>query len=76
MSVTPNSPLVSVPVLSNITAFIFLALSKAVLFLIRKPFFADIDVETAVTRGTASPRAWGHAITITVTILSREKTKS
>jgi hypothetical protein len=33
-------------------------------------------VETATTRGTASPRAWGQVMTITVTIRSREKAKS
>ncbi len=75
VSVTPNSPLVNVPVLSKIIAWIFLACSNAFLFLMSKPFFAESAVETAITRGTASPRACGQAITITVTVLDKAKLK-
>src|SRR4030042_1385358 len=75
-SVTPNSPLVRVPVLSKIMASIFLALSKAALFLIRRPFLAEIAVDTATTRGIARPRAWGQVMTITVTVRSSEKARS
>ena len=57
MSVTPNRPSVSVPVLSKMMAWIFRALSKAARSLMRRPFVAEIAVETATTRGTASPRA-------------------
>ena len=46
MSVTPNLPSVSVPVLSKMTAWIFLARSNATRFLMRRPFLAEIAVET------------------------------
>jgi hypothetical protein len=68
--------MVSVPVLSNTTVVIFLAFSKAVLFLISRPFLADKAVDLATTSGTASPSAWGQQITIAVTILSIEKARS
>ena len=42
----------------------------------RSPFFAEIAVDTATTRGTANPNAWGQAMTMTVTVLSKAKTKS
>ena len=71
ISVTPNSPFVRVPVLSNTTASRFLAPSKLALFLIRSPCFAESVVETATTSGDARPSAWGQVITITVTIRSR-----
>ena len=67
---TSNLPTVSVPVLSKTIVVIFLAFSKAVLFLISKPFFADNAVDFATTNGTAKPKACGQQITITVTILS------
>lgn len=71
---TSNFPNVSVPVLSKIIVVIFLAFSNAVLFFISKPFFAESDVEIATTNGTASPKACGQQITITVTILSSANT--
>ncbi len=52
---------------------IFLDASKAVLFLISNPLFAESEVDIAATRGIANPRACGHVITITVAILSIEK---
>ena len=60
----------SVPVLSNTIVVIFLAFSKAVLFLISNPLFAASAVDLATTNGTAKPNACGQQITITVTILS------
>ncbi len=74
--VTPNSPWVRVPVLSKIMASMLRAFSKEVLFLINNPLLADSAVETATTRGMASPSAWGQVVTITVTALSREKARS
>ncbi|MBA7591054.1 hypothetical protein ES708_33203 [subsurface metagenome] len=73
---TPKLPSVSVPVLSNTTVVIFLEFSNAVLFLIKRPFFADNEVETAVTKGMAKPKAWGQVITITVAILSMANARS
>ena len=72
--VTPKTPVVNVPVLSNRSAVIFLDSSKAVLLRINKPFCADTAVEMATTRGIAKPNAWGQAITITVTIRSNANT--
>src|SRR5699024_6273352 len=72
---TPNSPLVRVPVLSNMTAFTFLACSKLVLLRISNPCFADREVETSLTNGAANRTRWGHAITMTVTILSKLESK-
>ncbi len=76
ISVTPNRPSVRVPVLSKTTAWMSLALSKADLSRINRPDFAASEVETATTRGTASPRAWGQDMTITVTALSMAKAES
>ena len=75
MSVTPNRPSVSVPVLSKTTAWIFRARSKAARSLMRRPLRAEIEVEMATTRGTANPSACGQAMTMTVTIRSRAKAK-
>ncbi len=75
-SLTPNSPVVRVPVLSKSTARILRAPSNGVLLRIKNPFFAARVVETATTRGTARPRACGQVITITVTVRSMEKRKS
>ena len=71
MFVTPNRPSVRVPVLSKMMAWIFRALSNAARSLMRRPFLAEIAVETATTRGAASPRACGQAVIMTVTIRSR-----
>lgn len=70
MRVTPNSPSVSVPVLSNTIAVIFRDSSKAVRFRMSSPFCAEMAVEIATTSGIATPSAWGQAVTITVTIRS------
>ncbi len=59
-SVTPNFPIVMVPVLSKSIAEMFLAFLKADLFLIRSPFCAEMEVDIATTRGIARPRAWGQ----------------
>ena len=67
ISLTPNCPMVSVPVLSKTMVFMSFIISKAFLSLMRIPLFAVIDVDKATTRGIASPRAWGQAITRTVT---------
>ncbi len=68
--VTSGSPLVSVPVLSNRTARTVRIRSRAMRSLIRMPFLALTAVEIAITSGMASPRAWGQAITSTVTVRS------
>src|SRR5699024_8873426 len=75
ISVTPNSPSVSVPVLSNTTASKSFAPSKFVRLRINKPCFADNDVETATTNGAANPSACGQVITITVTMRSNATSK-
>ncbi len=63
---TPNSPLVSVPVLSKITVSISRACSSARRSRTRMPLLAPMAVEIATTSGMASPSAWGQAITSTV----------
>ena len=75
-SVTPKRPSVRVPVLSKTTACRSLARSKAARSRMSSPLRADSDVETATTKGTASPSACGQAITITVTVRSSAKAKS
>ena len=42
--------------------------SSAIRFLIRTPARAARSVEMAMTSGMARPRAWGQAITRTVTV--------
>ena len=69
-SSTPNRPSVSVPVLSKMTASISLAFSKAIRLRTSSPFRAPSAVDTATTSGIASPRACGHAMTMTVTARS------
>src|SRR5699024_5672885 len=69
-------PSVNVPVLSKITVVRFRVTSNAVRFRISNPLVADRVVEIATTKGIATPRAWGHAVTITVTILSNANAKS
>ena len=76
MRLTPKLPSVSVPVLSNKIAVILREFSNAVRFRIRRPFWADIEVEMETTNGIARPSACGQDITITVTIRSRANTKS
>ncbi len=66
MSVTPNSPFVRVPVLSNTIAWISLESSSASAFFTSIPFFAPRVVAMEVTVGMARPSAWGQAITRTV----------
>ena len=53
----------------------FLAVSKADRLRINNPWVAAMVVETATTNGTAKPSAWGHVITITVTVRSSAKAK-
>jgi len=59
---TAGEPRVSVPVLSNITMSSLRARSSASLSFTRRPFWAPRDVEMAITRGIASPKAWGQAM--------------
>ncbi len=66
--VTAWWPLVSVPVLSNSTASTVRIRSSASRSLTRMPAWAAIAVDSATTSGMASPRAWGQAITRTVTV--------
>ena len=66
---TTWAPLVSVPVLSNSTVSIVRIRSSARRSLTRIPALADTAVDRAMTSGIASPRAWGQAITSTVTVL-------
>ena len=72
-SLTPNWPLVSVPVLSKTTVSRWRAFSNWILLRISRPLRADTAVIIATTSGTASPRACGQVMTITVTIRSRAK---
>src|SRR3989338_8121816 len=67
MFITPNSPLVKVPVLSKSTVSIVRAASRAILCLTRKPLCAALVVDIDATKGTASPNACGQAITRTAT---------
>jgi hypothetical protein len=53
----------------------FLAFSNAVLFLMSNPCIAAAVVDMATTKGIATPRACGHDVTITVTILSKAKAR-
>ncbi len=69
-SVTSCSPAVSVPVLSNNTTSTRRIPSSARRSLIRMPDEAATLVDTAIVSGMARPRAWGHAITSTVTVRS------
>ena len=50
-------PFVSVPVLSKIIVVINRAFSKAVRLRISNPFWAEIEVDMATTKGTAKPKA-------------------
>jgi hypothetical protein len=72
-STTRNSPSVSVPVLSKMTTSRFRASSSPRRSRTSRPFWAPMVVEIATTRGTARPRAWGHAMTRTVTIRTMVK---
>lgn len=60
-------PYVSVPVLSNITTFVFSAFSSISLFFINIPFDADKPSLTIIASGVASPSAQGQATTKIVT---------
>ncbi len=74
MSETPKRPSVRVPVLfvkhHHIQVF---CPFKSGPVPDEQSFLAAMAVDTATTKGTARPRAWGQVITITVTIRSREK---
>src|SRR4030042_2758546 len=61
----PNSPFVSVPVLSKTTQETFRIISTAFISRINIPFFAAKEVVIVVTIGIAKPSACGQAITIT-----------
>ena len=67
-AVTACSPLVRVPVLSNSTASTVRMRSRAKRSLIRMPAWAATAVDSETTRGMARPRAWGQAMTSTVTV--------
>ena len=71
VSVTTGFPWVSVPVLSNTTAFILHAASSGSPPLIRIPCSAPRPVPTIIAVGVASPNAHGHAITITAVNVMR-----
>ena len=64
---TPCDPSVSVPVLSKMTMSASRTLSSAVRSRTRMPLRAASVVVMATTSGTASPSAWGQAMTSTVT---------
>ena len=64
-------PRVRVPVLSKSTVPTLRMASRARRSLIRMPALAEVDVEMAMTRGIASPRACGQAITSTVTVRTK-----
>ncbi len=66
--VTTWAPLVRVPVLSNSTASMVRMRSRARRSLTRMPARAEIDVDRLTTSGMARPRAWGQAMTSTVTV--------
>ena len=63
-------------VLSKATKRISRPRSNASRFRTRMPFFAARAVAFTVTRGMARPRAWGQAMTTTVTARERAKLKS
>ncbi len=67
-SVNAGSPLVMVPVLSNMIVLSRWAVSRASLFLNRMPMPAPLPVPTIMAVGVANPNAQGHAITSTATI--------
>src|SRR5829696_543612 len=67
---TCGLPVVRVPVLSNRTASTVRIRSRARRSLTRTPLRAASPVEMAITSGMANPRAWGQAITSTVTVRS------
>ena len=69
-SMTDGFPVVSVPVLSNTTTPTCRIRSSASRSLTKMPLRAAREVEIEITRGMASPRAWGQAITRTVTVRS------
>src|SRR5680860_1810672 len=73
MSVTPCSPFVSVPVLSNKTQSNLRADSSARRLRTSSPLRADKAVEIETTRGIAKPSACGQAIIKTVTARSSAK---
>src|SRR5699024_542538 len=58
------------------TVFKFRVTSKAVRSRISRPFVADRVVDIATTKGIATPKAWGQAVTITATVLSNAKARS
>ncbi len=64
---TTNRPSVRVPVLSNATYRMLRPRSNASRLRTRMPFLAEMAVAFMVTRGMARPKAWGQAITSTVT---------
>jgi hypothetical protein len=66
--VTTWAPRVRVPVLSNSTASIVRIRFRASRSLTRIPALADTAVDREITRGIAKPRAWGQAMTSTVTV--------
>ncbi len=69
----PCSPLVSVPVLSKIITSISRAFSRARRLRTKIPFCAAEVVLIATTRGTANPKACGHAMTKTATTRCKVK---
>ena len=71
ISVIPNSPFVNVPVLSKMMASIFLALSKAVLSRINKPFDSDIAIRIRKKAGHKSRYSIGKHLGIYPTQVAR-----
>ena len=69
-------PLVRVPVLSKSTASMLRIRSRARRSFTRMPARAATEVEMLMTRGIASPSAWGQAITRTVTVRTKAALRS
>ncbi len=63
MSVTPSSPLVSVPVLSKAMALVLLTCSKYALPLTRTPFLPALVIAETMATGVDMARAHGQATT-------------
>ena len=64
------------PVLSKITVFILLAISREAASLIKIPREAALPEETIIAMGVASPKAQGQAIIKTATKLMRANVKA
>ena len=75
MATTFGVPSVSVPVLSTTRVSTFSMDSSTSAFLMRTPTVAPFPVPTMMDMGVAKPKAQGHAIIKTATILTNANAK-